>query len=111
RTAVGLRQVVGHEDRPAAVRRIGEPEPDALLPRGPLDPLRLQLRHTGVERLRLPCPFRGLPAHRIGEGPQPLDLVLLPTGELAEPDLVEAPGLPVLAVGAAVLDDAVAIQM
>ena len=111
RTPVGLRQTVGHQDRPTAVRWVGEPEPDALLLRGPLDALRLQLRHTRVERLRLPSPLGGLSAHRIGEGPQPLDLVLLAIRELAEPDLVQTPRLPVLAVGAPVLDDAVAIQM
>ena len=37
--------------------------------------------------------------------------MLLPIGELAEPDLVEPPGFPVLPVGAPVFDDAVAIQM
>src|SRR5438094_3851973 len=104
--------------RPSATRTVrplcggsGNRNPDALLPRRPLDPLRLQLRYTGVERLGLPSPFCGLSAHRVGEGPKPLDLVPLPFGELAEPDLVEAPGLSILAVGAPVLDDTVATQM
>ena len=95
----------------AARRRLGEPEAHRALPRGAGDLLRLELGRPRVQGLRLARPLGGLPAHRIREGLQPADLLLLTAGERRETHLVARSRLPVLRVGTAVLHDAVAIQM
>ncbi len=76
-----------------------------LLLLGGVDLGGLELRHTGVERLRLAGPGGGGVPHAIGEGGEPVDLGGLLGGHLGEAGLVGFSRREVLRVGASVLDD------
>jgi hypothetical protein len=108
---VALREPIRLEHDLPGVRRFGEPVADPALACGAVHGRRLEAGGPRVQGLGLAGPLGRLAPHRVGERLQAPDLGLLAFGDGPEAGLVLPSGLPVLGVGAPVLDDPLPVEV
>jgi hypothetical protein len=111
RVAERLGQPVDREHGLPAMRWFGEGDLQAAFVLRSLDASPLELLPPGVDGLRGPSSALGLAPHRVGERPEPSDLLVLPLGERRASFLVSCSGLAISRVGPSVLHHLVTVEV